>query len=147
MFADNWCIKSNERVYGPYSTGQLRKFAHEGRFAETTLIAPAGSREWREARQETTFAAFFGVAANSDEKKTFGRHVESTPSAAKQPTEETDAVGGPRRAKPLGHPVRKAPVAETTGSANFVLIFEVVSAAATRVEAAVMSLGSAFRLA
>ena len=91
MFADNWCIKANERVYGPYSSKDLKKFAHEGRFAAWSIIAPAGSRDWREARKH-------------------------------QPTEQI-------------------------GPANFVIVFDTVNAAASRVENALSSLGTAFRLA
>ena len=59
--ADNWCVKVDDRVYGPYSHQDLRKFAHEGRLAAWSLIAPAGGREWRKASDEPHFAAFFGV--------------------------------------------------------------------------------------
>lgn len=124
MFADNWCIKSNERVFGPYTSEQLRKFAHEGRFAATSLIAPAGSKDWREARAENTFASFFGV----------------TPEAAPKSNE-------PRRPRTFGQVNAGSAPTEQTGPANFVLVFDVVSAAASRIEPALQSLGNAFRLA
>ncbi len=122
MFADNWCLKSNDRVFGPYTSEQLRKFAHEGRFAPSSLIAPAGSRDWREARAETAFSSFFGTtpAANSSE---------------------------PRRPRAFGQAQQNTASTEQTGPANFVLIFDVVSAAASRIEPALQSLGGAFRLA
>ncbi len=125
MFADNWCIKANDRVFGPYTSEQLRKFAHEGRFAATSIIAPAGSRDWREARSENAFASFFGAA----------------PEPAPAKTNE------PRRPKAFGQSAANSPSAEQTGPANFVLIFDVVSAAASRIEPALLSLGRAFRLA
>ncbi|HBS35367.1 MAG TPA: hypothetical protein DEA50_09870 [Parvularcula sp.] len=129
MFADNWCLKANERVFGPYTSEQLRKFAHEGRFSPASLVAPAGSRDWREARGENAFASFFGAAsaANAD-----GR--------AAKPNE-------PRRPKPFGGAGQNHSSTEQTGQANFVLVFDVVSAAASRIEPALHSLGSAFRLA
>lgn len=128
MFADNWCIKSNDRVYGPYSSGDLRKFAHEGRFAASSLIAPAGSRDWREAREEPAFAQFFGERA---------------------PAARTafDADNQPRRARPLGRAAVNASSTEQVEPANFVIVFDTVSAAASRVENALRSLGAAFRLA
>ena len=125
MFADNWCIKANDRVFGPYTSEQLRKFAHEGRFAATSLIAPAGSRDWREARTENAFAVFFGA--------------EPEPARAK-PTE-------PRRPKAFGQSAANGSSTEQTEPANFVLVFDVVSAAASRIEPALLSLGRAFRLA
>ncbi len=125
MFADNWCIKAKDRVFGPYTSEQLRKFAHEGRFAATSLIAPAGSRDWREARSENTFASFFGAAP------------ERAPKTANEP----------RRPKAFGQSAANNSSTEQTGPANFVLIFDVVSAAASRIEPALLSLGRAFRLA
>lgn len=129
MFADNWCIKSNDRVFGPYTSEQLRKFAHEGRFAATSLIAPAGSKDWREARAENTFASFFGAgtAANSDTR------------ALK--------TNEPRRPRAFGQVGQNSSPTEQTGPANFVLVFDVISAAASRIEPALQSLGNAFRLA
>ncbi|HBS30475.1 MAG TPA: hypothetical protein DEA40_01825, partial [Parvularcula sp.] len=89
----------------------------------------AGSRDWREARSENAFASFFGAAsaANAD-----GR--------AAKPNE-------PRRPKPFGGAGQNHSSTEQTGQANFVLVFDVVSAAASRIEPALHSLGSAFRLA
>jgi hypothetical protein len=141
MFADNWCIKSNDRVYGPYSSQDLRKFAHEGRFAAWSLIAPAGSRDWREARHEPAFASFFGLTEGPvSTGRTFGRLDGA------EPANEDDAKT-PRRAKPLGTPIKKPTPTEQIGPANFVIIFDVVNAAASRVENALLSLGTAFRLA
>lgn len=125
MFADNWCIKANDRVFGPYTSEQLRKFAHEGRFAATSLIAPAGSRDWREAGAETAFASFFGL---------------TKPAPAARTNE-------PRRPKTFGHVGVNGTPTDQIGPANFVLIFDVVNAAASRIEPALSSLGSAFRLA
>lgn len=122
MFADNWCLKADNRVFGPYTSEQLRKFAHEGRFSPTSLIAPAGSRDWREARQETTFASFFGA-------------------------ERAAVSGEPRRPRAFGHAANNNASTEQYGPANFVLVFDVVSAAASRIEPALQSLGNAFRLA
>lgn len=127
LAADNWCVKVDDKVYGPYSAQQMRKFAHEGRLASWSLISPAGSRAWREAHKETTFARFFGSVgekANSNER-TFGKR---------------DDI------KDLKKSTGNAPKKETL-SANFVLIFDVVSGAASRVEAAVTSLGNAVRIA
>lgn len=134
--AENWCVKVADKVYGPYSTQQLRKFAHEGRLAAWSLISPAGGREWREARTETVLANFFGYEPASKGKfaaRTFGKREEQF---FETPTEET-ANGKARTPATQASP----------RIANFIIIFDVVSAAATRVEAAILSLGTAFRVA
>jgi hypothetical protein len=139
MFADNWCIKSNDRIYGPYSSRDLRKFAHEGRFAAWSLVAPAGSREFRQARDEPTFANFFGAAAPPGAVRAFGKLDEAAADSG-----EARAL---RRARPLGSSATKAAPTEQIAPANFVIIFDTVNAAASRIENALASLGSAFRLA
>lgn len=141
MFADNWCIKSNERIYGPYSSTDLRKFAHEGRFAAWSLVAPAGSRDWREACNEPTFSAFFGASHPAAAPPAFGK----LDSPANDESEAT--VRAPRRARAIGQEAKKALPTEQVGPANFVIVFDVVNAAASRIENAMVSLGSAFRLA
>lgn len=150
MFAENWCIKSNERIYGPYSSNDLRKFVHEGRFAAWSLVAPAGSREFREARLEPAFAQLFGMEAPPSAARAFGRQVD-----AKSPKIDNHADAEtvePRRAKPLRRDIKSTAPASSQSTdqktaANFVIIFDIVNAAASRVESALMSLGTAFRLA
>jgi hypothetical protein len=134
LAADNWCVRVDERVYGPYTSQQLRKFAAEGRLAGWSQIAPAGSRTWREAKDEPTFSNLFGGAQRAG--RAFGKRddVEPAPSAR----------SGGRRHQ-TATPAAKAPAA-ATGPANFILVFDVVNAAASRVESAIMTLGPAFRL-
>ena len=137
LTADNWCIKVADKVYGPYTSEQLRKYAHEGRLAANSLIAPAGSRAWREAREESTFASFFGHAqqpkSQLNGKMPFGRANHTSRSKAKTQTPSKDAKTGNEMPE--------------TQAANFILIFDVVSAAAGRVSSAVQGLGQAFRIA
>lgn len=123
----NWCIKVDDKIYGPYTSDQMRKYAHEGRLAAFSLIAPAGSRAWREARSEGSFSNFFGYEAprrGSKPARVFGRKDSDCDAPA--PTGKSRAV-------------------ETT--ANFVLIFDPDSGAANRLETAIHSLGRAFRIA
>ena len=157
LAADNWCIKVSEKVYGPYSSQQLRKFAHEGRLAGWSMSTPAGSRDWREARAERTFASFFGGKATSDSgPKSFGRRDDLTDVAASKPSirvkraesliEESADSRTARRPQPLGDRKNSnEPV--NVGEANFVVVFDVVSGAASRVESAMLSLVPAYRLA
>lgn len=148
LAADNWCVKVNDRVYGPYTSTQLRKFAHEGRLAAWSLIAPAGGRTWREAKDERAFASFFGAAprrAAADSAQAFGkRDIVIEEEATKAEISETAAPAPPPR-KSAARP--GVAIAADGGVANFVIIFDVVSAAASRAETAVMSLGPAFRIA
>lgn len=150
LAAENWCIKVQEKVYGPYTTQQMRRFAHEGRLAAWSLISPAGGRSWREARRELVFANFFGgdkIEAATPKavihSKSFGRRSdcdsvvnEDAPQPRQTKKTETKSAA----------PAKAGHVAGM-GSANFIVVFDVVSAAASRVEAAMLSLGPAFRIA
>ncbi len=148
MFADNWCIKSNERVYGPYSSRDLKKFAHEGRFAAWSLVAPAGSRDWKEARLEPAFAQFFGFEATPSNARGFGKLTQHGDERDESSAAANDAgTAPPRRARPLGRDAKSNSPTEHLEPSNFVIIFDVVNAAASRVENALTSLGTAFRLA
>lgn len=155
LAADNWCVKVSDKVYGPYTSQQLRKFAHEGRLAGWSLIAPAGSRDWREARNEGTLAQFFGGQAKSGAAtKSFGKRDDleaPKPSPKLKPAEslihESDDASTARRPQSLGGRKTNATERANAGPANFVVIFDVVSGAASRVEAAMLSLGPAYRIA
>jgi hypothetical protein len=143
LAADNWCVKVDDRIYGPYSSQQLRKFAHEGRLAAWSLVAPAGSRTWREAREEATFASFFGLEAAraTTPVRSFGKRSDVI---VDEPSETSAAQKGKAPANGVA-PRASAQTAAETGPTNFVIIFDISSAAASRIETAVMSLGPGFR--
>lgn len=148
LAADNWCIKVDDRVYGPYTSTQLRKFAHEGRLASWSLIAPAGGRTWREAKDERAFASFFGAETKrpANDATAFGKRDVVIEEEAKKPAAAENSAPAPLPRKSAS--MRPGVALATDGAvANFVIIFDVVSAAASRAEAAVLSLGPAFRLA
>lgn len=129
LAADNWCVKVQDRIYGPYTSQQLRKFAHEGRFASSSLVAPAGSRNFREARAEPQFASFFGLgAAPASTTRNFGKRAD-------EPTATPHRGAGGAQAE-----------VPDLSVANFIVIFDVVSAAAARAETAILALGPAFRI-
>lgn len=134
LAADNWCVRVDERVYGPYTSTQMRKFAAEGRLAGWSQIAPAGSRTWRDAKDEPTFSTMFNTGTRA--ARSFGRRDEAE-------TVQTPRSGG--RRPHTGSAAAKMP-APVTGPANFILVFDVVNAAASRVESAILTLGTAFRL-
>lgn len=116
LATDNWCIKVAQRVYGPYTQDQMTAFAAEGRLSGQSLVAPAGGKMWREARQYPALSTL--LDGKKPDAKSFGR---SKPSA------------GP------------AALAEGA-TANFVIVFDVVSGSASRIAHVVASLGPCFRL-
>ncbi len=131
LAAENWCVKVVDKVYGPYTSAQMRKYAHEGRLSARSLISPAGSRAWCEARREAAFANFFGYNSFANNKPA------------------GDPVFGKGNAAPNGAPADARKYAKISGVdiANFIIIFDSVAATASRVEAAVVGLGNAFRIA
>jgi hypothetical protein len=117
LSTDNWCIKVASRVYGPYTTAQLESFAAEGRLVAHSQVAPAGGRVWRAANQYPNIAEFLKGADQKSKGKQFGKNVEKA-----KPTLEEGAVS------------------------NFVLIFDVVSGAASKLEHIIRNIGPAFRM-
>lgn len=118
LATDNWCIKVAQRVYGPYTPDQMAAFAVEGRLSRQSLVAPAGGKTWREARQ---YPAISTLLENGPKPgtRTFGRQHTAEPSG------QAAAEGA---------------------AANFVVVFDVVSGAASRLAHVLSSLGPAFRL-
>ncbi|GGY44634.1 hypothetical protein [Parvularcula lutaonensis] len=51
MATENWCMSVGGRIYGPYPTSQMASFVAEKRLAYHSLVAPAGSRDFRQALQ------------------------------------------------------------------------------------------------
>lgn len=138
LAADNWCIKVEDRIYGPYSSAQLRKYAHEGRFGPASLVAPAASREFKAARDEPAFSAFFGAApAMRAPQPAFGRANVATAA-----DHSNDATAGKR---PRSSGARRHSAEAEV--ANFVIIFDSESAAANRIAPTLANLGPSFRLA
>jgi len=132
LLAENWCLKFEDKVYGPYTSGQLKKFAQTGRLAAWSLISPAGANRWRKAQEEPSFSNLFG-REDASQDKNFGKRSE---------LQNTNAKNDKANAKN-----DKANAKNQSGESNFILIFDVVSAAASRVETAIMSLGPGFRIA
>lgn len=168
LAADNWCVKVEGKVFGPYTFHQLVRFSKQGRLASWSLIAPAGGRDWRKAGNDPRLAKFLNAAAENNSAEGFGRRdasaasksskqdpaqaelreAEATAKAAiaKKTSKVTPITSGAPRRAPSVHGPRPSFQDAPTGEANFVVIFDVVNAAASRVEHAVRSLGSAFRI-
>lgn len=142
LAAENWCLKVEDKVYGPYTTEQMRKFAHEGRLASWSLVSPAGGRTWREARNESIFANFFGVhradgSSKQSDRNAFGKRDEKITQRPEKVADKTIPISAEIKTRKSTEPK----------TANFIVIFDVVSGAASRVEAALYGLGPAFRIA
>ena len=116
MSTDNWCLKVASKIYGPYTIAQMEAFASEGRLTMDSMIAPAGSKVWRPAKQYSNFQAFF----------------------ADKPAAKTASFGRSNGAK--------ASSSARGGPSNFLIIFDIVSGAASRLEHIVKNLGPAIRL-
>lgn len=65
--SDNWCMNVDGRVYGPYSHAQMREFVAERRLAYHSLVAPAGSRDFRPALQFPELKPLFSASAGAHE--------------------------------------------------------------------------------
>lgn len=154
LAAENWCVKVQDKVYGPYTTQQMRKFAHEGRLARWSLVSPAGGQTWREARSELVFSNFFSpvaenhAGASTPLERSFGKRNDCDNTVSEDAPENQRHSGVPAKTVKAKRAARaENDNAHQSATANFVVIFDVVSAAASRVEAAMMSLGSAFHIA
>lgn len=152
LAAENWCVKVQDKVYGPYTTQQMRKFAHEGRLARWSLVAPAGGQTWREARSEYVFAGFFKTPeapapAPVLAGRSFGKRHDCDNTVSEDAPESQRASHVPAKIVKEQRTARAESDNPNLAAANFIVIFDVVSAAASRVEAAMMSLGPAFRIA
>lgn len=116
LATDNWCIKVAQRVYGPYTHTQMASFAAEGRLSNQSLVAPAGGKTWREAHQYPALSELLRPRA---EKASFGRQA--------------------NKGKGAGELAEGA-------TANMIVVFDVVSGAASRLAHVLSSLGPAFRV-
>ncbi|ADM10570.1 hypothetical protein PB2503_12664 [Parvularcula bermudensis HTCC2503] len=118
MFAtENWCIKVDEKTYGPYSNDQMTEFAKQGRLSSRSLVAPAGGKNWREARHYPMLATI--LASDPQDRRQFGK-----------------AAAGMRQAKQPAD----------GEAANFVVIFDVTPGTAGRLSHIVKGLGETIRL-
>lgn len=68
MTIENWCMKVGDRIYGPYPTEKLRSFVTEKRLAYHSLVAPAGSRNFRSALQFAELRPLFGEREDTKQK-------------------------------------------------------------------------------
>jgi uncharacterized protein DUF4339 len=60
--SDTWTMNVGGQTYGPYSETQLQGFVGEGRLAAHSLLAPAGSTQFRPAGSYPMLARLFATA-------------------------------------------------------------------------------------
>lgn len=60
MVAENWCINAQDKIYGPYTTEKMAELAAQKRLAYHSMVAPAGSRDFRPALQHSELRPLFG---------------------------------------------------------------------------------------
>jgi hypothetical protein len=53
--SESWWVKANEKVYGPYTRMQMRRFLVEGRVTSATLVSLKPDADWTEARHCRAF--------------------------------------------------------------------------------------------
>ncbi len=117
LSTDNWCIKVADKVYGPYTINQMGQFAAQGRLNAQSSISPAGGTVWRSARHYPNIAELLN--GTKKQEKQFGK---------------SDM-----------HTDRHGP--EEGELSNFIIIFDVISGAATKLERIIKLIGPAFRIA
>ncbi|MEL6365531.1 MAG: hypothetical protein AAFR11_11910 [Pseudomonadota bacterium] len=116
--SQTWRLRVADRIYGPYSYQELEAFAQEGRFAPNSMVAAPFEQRWRTAGSEPVFRELF---------------ARRTPAARRKPSFGRRDAAQAVRADP--------------DTATFLIVFDVISGAAGRIETAIRSLGKAMRVA
>ncbi|MEJ0023678.1 MAG: GYF domain-containing protein [Alphaproteobacteria bacterium] len=107
---ESWWVKTNDKVYGPYTRVQMGRFIVEGRITATTLVSANPEGDWNEARHCKAFRS-----ALHEERTTF--HVNKSERRAEAEQSNmlvwTDLISGAGRRVELE--LRKlGPVAEVS---------------------------------
>jgi hypothetical protein len=123
---ETWTISVGAKVYGPYTTGQMRAFYGEGRLAPHSLVARAGEDQFHPAGEDPDLAPLFPSA--------------SYPDQAPLPSPSTHE---PQRAAP--EPRRFGQDTEIAERTRFVIIADMKSGSISALEEEIFNLGQAFR--
>ena len=121
--SETWTLSVGNRVYGPYTTDQMRAFQVEGRLATHSLVARAGEEQFRPAIEDPELALLFPAQAAA---------APATPAASQPPSSE------PRR---FGH---ESEISAGERS-RFVIISDMKSGSISALEEEIFNLGHAFR--
>ena len=149
-----WSINVSGRVYGPFTSERMRGFVGEGRLAPHSLVAREGTDDWHEAREDPEFSDVF-----RDRGRTATPEAPAaSPAPQQQPMRAAQPANPPQSAQPHGPQVHApqpqvhapqpiaAPAAEHTAAHFAVILDQKAQSAASNIEAAINSLGPAYRL-
>ena len=156
-----WSINVSGRVYGPFTSERMRGFVGEGRLAPHSLVAREGTDDWHEAREDPEFSDVF-----RDRGRTATPEAPAaSPAPQQQPMRAAQPVNAPQPAQPQAAPAPQprpqvhapqpqvhapqpiaAPAAEHTAAHFAVILDQKAQSAASNIEAAINSLGPAYRL-
>ncbi len=124
-----WNINAGGRVYGPYSVDQMRTFASEGRLARQSLVAKAGSSEFRPLIEEPDLAALF-----------------VPPEAALAADSTVSAVQPVKREEPAASFGRSDERPRGSERSHLVICADMKSGSITRLEEEIFKLGQFFAI-
>ncbi|HWC63271.1 MAG TPA: DUF4339 domain-containing protein [Rhizomicrobium sp.] len=123
---ETWTISVGTKVYGPYTTGQMRAFYGEGRLAPHSLVARGGEDQFHPAGEDPDLAALFPS--------------NSYPDQAPLPSPRAPEP------QPAPEPRRFGQDAEASGErTRFVIIADMKSGSISALEEEIFNLGQAFR--
>jgi len=167
-----WVLKYGDKVYGPYSYEAMKGYVAEGRVAEHSLIAPegtpAGAGMWQHAVDIPAFAILFHAPAETEgqpaEAASEEPRTEEAESAAElAATEVYEAEETVTAVEPAGKTEPEPEAADGRSvygpgkgqverrrqpeTANFIIVLDIKARFAGPLEQAIMSLGSAYKLA
>ena len=167
-----WVLKYGDKVYGPYSYEAMKGYVAEGRVAEHSLIAPegtpAGAGMWQHAVDIPAFAILFHAPAETEgqpaEAASEEPRTEEAESAADlAATEVYEAEETVTAVEPAGKTEPEPEAADGRSvygpgkgqverrrqpeTANFIIVLDIKARFAGPLEQAIMSLGSAYKLA
>jgi hypothetical protein len=148
-----WSINVSGRVYGPFTSERMRGFVGEGRLAPHSLVAREGTTDWHEAREEPEFSDVFSQRGHAAAPEA----PAASPAPAQQPIRATQPITTPQPApqsqagpapQPQTHAPQPiaAPAAEHMAAHFAVILDQKAQSAAGHIEAAISSLGPAYRL-
>ncbi len=137
-----WTLKYGDQIYGPYAHEAMEKYIGEGRIVAQSVIAPAGSEEWKFAKDVSAFAVHFGGAPAQPEAET-GLQASTQPDRRANRRAADTGDDRPAYGPAKGQIDRR----KRPESNNFVIIAEIKSHHGPELERALMSAGPAMKIA
>jgi hypothetical protein len=134
--AGAWNINADGRRFGPFSSERMRSFVSEGRLAAHSLVAPEGSDDWHEARDEPEFRDLFPVRAEMNASVASMMMAAANAAAPATANASTSPAAAPN-----------APQEVTDGNrAHFAVVIDRKSQSRGNLDEAISSLGPWYQL-